>query len=323
MAFASSQIPGMIEDIEQDLLLDLASSVRLAEGDIVLEFGSYLGRSARCIADGLSRNSSRPSKTTGAIFHAFDVFACAEGGALANYVRADAKRGKVETLLKVDGGRIDFLPIFQHYMSGLPSGLLLAHRTTLKAARHPGGTIALMHVDAPKWLAEYKELLLEFGPHLKRGAQIVFQDYFYHWSAEVIAAVEVFIQQGRFEPLETAASSLLVRVDGPVGQETLEALDAIESPGAVYSLIGSAIERFSNFEVDRPQAFLPRLYLAAMQHAFERGEHAIASQWLLRLRKRFAGSLPPSVTTDLTDLVAYGFSIRQLYEGDTAVLSTS
>jgi hypothetical protein len=317
MTSQANQIPGMIEQVEQELLRDAASSINLSRDDVVCEFGAYFGRSSRCIADGLLQNPCLDLPAGRPTLHVYDVFECADRGALKNYVLRDAQRAGVESLLNIVSGRLDFLPLFHHFMGELPPGLMLAHRTTLKSARHPGGSIAMMHIDAPKWLVEYTQVLLEFGPHLKPGALLVFQDFFYHWSSELISAVEIFIQQQRFEPLETAASSLLVRVDGPILRHSVDALKSLAAPGAVDRLVGAAIARFSGFELDRPHAFLPRLHLAGMQHAFESGDHSGAAEWLLRLRKLFKGSLPPTVTSDLADLMSHGFSMRRLYERDT------
>lgn len=168
MSFVPGQIPGMIEKVEQDLLLDLAAFADLKPGDIVCEFGSYLGRSTRCLAEGLQRNSRLESASNGSVvLHAFDVFACAEGGAFAEHLLQDTRRASVEGLLKVHAGRIDFSGVFDHFMRDVPAALLSRHQTAIASAKHPGGTIALMHVDAPKWYSEYRQLLSEFGSHLR------------------------------------------------------------------------------------------------------------------------------------------------------------
>lgn len=315
---ASRQIPGMIEPAEQDLLTDLASSIALDRGDIVCEFGCYLGRSSHCIVDGLNANGSlAAARSARPVFHAFDVFECSEDGLLGAYLVADTRRVGIEQLLRKSEGRIDFQPAFDHFMRDIDPGLMQVHRTTLQAARHPGGKIAAMHLDAPKWFLEYRQVLAEFGPHLKPGAEVVFQDFFYHWSAELIAAVEVFMQRGCFEPLETAASSLLVRVHEPIDDESMRALDQAMADYRTEELVESALNRLSGFEVERAPIFLSRLYLAALQWTFERGEHARAAEWLRRLQKRFTGGLPAPVVADLADLLRHGFSLRSIYESDT------
>lgn len=312
------QIPGMIEPVEQELLADLAEYLDLALGDTVCEFGCYFGRSARCIADGLLKNRRLCAlQRTAPTFHAYDVFACSVGGALARYVTRDANQAGISDLLSVERDRIDFSRVFDRHLGDLPQGLLQRHQTDIAAAKHTGGPIAMMHIDAPKWFVEYRQLLREFGPHLKPGAQLVFQDYFYHWSAELIAAVELFIESGQFEPQETAATSLLVRASGPVDADALASLEARLAENDIGEVIERAIARFSAFEVDRPEIFVSRLYLAGMQYSFERGDHARSGRWLRQLLEKTRGDLPPTLTADLAELVQYGFSIRKLYELDT------
>jgi hypothetical protein len=305
----------MIESVEEDLLLDVCRSLQMDDDDIVCEFGCYLGRSTHAIALGLAERPSAKDRRR-ALLHAFDLFECDQQGILARYLLSDIERAGVAHLLRRESGRLDFRSVFQHFMADLPAGLVQVHQTPLSLARHPGGRIAMMHVDAPKWYAEYRQLLVEFGPHLKRGALVVFQDFFYHWAAELIAAVERGIELAYFEPLETAASSLLVRVSQPVSAQMLASLDTSLESGGVDQLVRSALKRFARFEVDRPQQFLPRLYLAGLQHAMQSGDFTGASMWLKKLANAFSGALPLSVVADLAELVGNGFSVRTLYELD-------
>lgn len=310
-------IPGMIEPIEQELLLDLAEFVVLADDEVVCEFGAYFGLSTRCLVDGLASNKTLQveSRRTSAL-HAYDIFSCSQAGAFARYVQRDAAKAGLTDLLRTNGGRIDFSAVFDHHMKGLPPMLLTRHQTEITTARHVGGSIALMHVDAPKWYAEYMQIMREFGPHLKLGAKVVFQDYFFHWSAGVVGAVQLFIENGTFEPLESAASSLLVRVEKPVTGASLDALDASFQRERTDVLVERAISRMSDFELDRREAFLPRLYLAALQHCAESGDHASAAGWWRRMLKAFGGRVSAPIAGDLEDLLRYGFSARRLYELD-------
>lgn len=316
MALLPENIPGMIERIEQELLLDLARSVRLRRDEVVCEVGSYLGRSTRCLANGLLENETLDLRSRGtAVLHAFDVFSCAQSGLFAGHLMRDIRRANLERLLRVEGARVDFSGVFDHYMQDLPSGLLARHQTALAAARHPGGAIALMHVDAPKWYAEFRQMLVAFGSALQPGAYAVFQDFFYHWSAELIAAITLFIELGHFEPVETAASSLLVRVNMPVLASDVDHLDLVMREVNCVAVVARAIARFEDFEVDRPEIFLSRLYLAAAQSCHESGDLLGSRSWVDRMRRR-VGHLSPQVALDLAELDHYGHSLRRLYEGD-------
>lgn len=132
--------------------------------------------------------------------------------------------------------------------------------------------------------------------------------------------MQLGIDGGYFEPLETAATSLLVRSLRPIDAGLLSTMDQRLQAGATEPLVERAIKLFSAFEVDRPEQFVSRLYLAAMQSVFERGDHFQSSRWLLQLQQRLGGALPPAVVADLADLARYGFSLRRLYERDIDAL---
>jgi hypothetical protein len=312
-----ASIPGMIEPVEQDLLVDVAENLVLDRDDVVCEVGSYLGRSARCLAEGLLANRTlNLDRRDRPALHAYDVFACEAQGPLARHLLRDIERAGLGALLRRQGSRIDFSGVFDHHMRGLPSGLLMRHQVTLAGASHTGGAIALMHIDAPKWYPEFRQLMATFGPHLKADAYLVLQDYFYHWSAELIAALQVCMDMGLIEPIETAATSLLMRAHSPITPDTLAAVDAAMTDDRVPSLIGRAIDRFVDFEVDRPEVFLSRLYLAAAQHCRERGDGAQGTAWIARMRQSLGDALPPQIASDMAELAHYRHSLRQLYEGD-------
>ncbi len=313
-------IPGMIEKIEQEMLLDLAEYVPLGDEAVVCEFGAYFGRSTRCLAEGLLRNQTLDTARRRTVpLHTYDIFSCSRDGLLARYVVRDAQRAGLEQLLGLVDGHLDFSTIFDHHMRDLPPRLVARHQTPLASAKHVGGPIALMHVDAPKWYEEYLQLLLEFGPHLRVGCQIVFQDYFYHWSASVIGATQMFIEGGLFEPLESAASSLLVRTCRPITGAAIGEIDRQFRATPTSFLLERAVTHFADFELDRRDAFYPRLFLAGVQHGFESGDLGGSSAWLQRLAKQYGGKLPPPALADLAELIRYGFSMRSLYELDTAV----
>ena len=316
-------IPGMIDKAEQNLLLDLAEYVALTDDAVVCEFGAYFGRSTRCLADGLLKNRALDlARRRTALLHTYDLFSCKRGGPFADYVVRDAQHAGLEALLQNVEDRLDFSGVFDHHMRDLPEGLVQRHQTALSAARHGGGPIALMLVDAPKWYEEFHELLVEFGPHLREGCQIVFQDYFYHWSASLVAGIQLYIEAGLFEPLESAASSLLVKTRAPIAPSVVSDLDRQFKAASIDTLIERATGRFANFELDRREAFYPRLLLAGMQHAYEAGNLVRSAVWLQQLAKLYGGKLPPSAIDDLTELVSYGFSMRRLYELDTGAATT-
>ena len=51
-------IPGMTERIEQKLLNSIGQSVKLEADEVMLEFGTYFGRSTRSIVNGVLQNKN-------------------------------------------------------------------------------------------------------------------------------------------------------------------------------------------------------------------------------------------------------------------------
>jgi len=312
-------IPGMIEPVEQALLAELATYATLGSDGVVCEFGAYFGRSTACLAHGLMANPTlNLTRRNTPVLRTYDAFRCHRAGMLGRYVAHDASAADLGHLLKTEGDRLDFLPLFDHFVGDLPAGLLSREQTDIASARHSGEPIVLMHVDAPKWYDEYLHVLRHFGPYLKVGSRIVFQDFFYHWSASVIGAVELMIERAVVEPMETAASSLLVKLVRPLDVATIETLHDTYRRRKLNALIEHSVTRFDQFDVERRMVYLPRLMMAGMQFAFESGNFDQARQWLERTMAFCGNTLQESVMKDLANLIEHGFAMRKFYELDLA-----
>jgi hypothetical protein len=307
--FAPADIPGMIEPVEQSLLTDLAAA---ADGAIV-EFGCFFGRSTACLVNGAARRADgpRPAVT------AYDSFACDDGRGFGRFVRGAARTAGLEDLLRRERGRIDFAPVYRHFVGAAErAGLLATVMGELREATWAGGPIGLMHVDAPKFYAEFRYLLFRFFPHLSAGGAVVFQDYFYQWSSGLIAAAQMLAEAGilRFE--RSAASSALARVlRTPSAEEVLE-LDLAIGAADVPAVIDRAIAAAPSMALDRPGVFGPRLYLAKLQHQWDAGDFRAAKQTLVDMIQAAGGRFEAPVFADFQELMSYGFSLRQIYELD-------
>ncbi|HVZ43704.1 MAG TPA: hypothetical protein VHA82_07820 [Ramlibacter sp.] len=311
-------VPGMVEPAEWDLLVDSAMSADLSGGASVVEFGAYFGRSTRALWTGLLDNDGFDPGRKTALLHTFDVFSCVESGYFAAHVRRDAQAARIGHLLNARDGRLDFSGAFDHFARQMPhSNLLERHIASLTDARHDGSPIALMHVDAPKFYDEYLLVLRHFAPFAKPRSLILLQDFFYQWSATLIAAVMLLVRDGIFQPEETAASTLMVRLRRPLTPEEVEDFHRRYLASDVDTLLAAAVDFFRGFDMDRKADFLPRLHLAAVQYHHERGHHVRAAEWLHRLciGEQLMGI---AAARDLCDLVACDFSIRRFYQLDTA-----
>ena len=312
---AIQAVPGMIESVEQRLLYDLASSLSLDKGDAMVEFGTFFGRSTFCLASGLTANPMRGSNNR---LFAFDSFGCSTDGSFAAHVRSFAQAGGVENLVKIEGGRMDFLPVFEHYLqTAIKDGIVQPVRAELKDSM-PGkiARIALMHIDSPKFYEELKVVISRYFPLLRPDAVVVFQDFYYPWSATLIAAVEAMRQRGWLEYRMSAASSLVVQFGPPPTEKQIADLDnEIQDGTRTVDLVMQAIAASTHIQIDRPEQFLPRLWLAAYQFLWSEDRHAEATDLIAKFLKSGIRLTQP-VLEDYLGMMREGFSIRKLYDLD-------
>jgi hypothetical protein len=307
-----SFIPGMIEQVEQTMLQDVCSKINLNPSDVIIEYGSFFGRSTNCIIEGLVNNKTYSKKE---LLLVYDSFKCNHEGSFNKYVQAFAKMGKVESLIKKDNSFINFREIFNHYIAdNIPMEI---HECELHEIKPISNSIAFMHIDCPKYYSEFKYIFNNHFPNLKIGANIIFQDFFYHWSATLIAIVELLIQKKFLGINETAASSLKTTVLKKFDAQDIDEINDIMVSIDINKTIEHSISRFSTQQniIDRIHNFLPRLMLANIQYYFEKGNILEAKRHWDNYIKNYP-QVEQSVINDLEELKSYSFSIRSLYELD-------
>lgn len=312
----TSNIPGMIEYSEQKKLDEVIKDIDFTGTDVAIEYGAFFGRSTKIILNSLEKNNSFNLKN---IFLVYDSFECNVNGFFARSVYQFARKGNVENLINVDKNIINFRNIFNHYI--LPTSInLKINQLKLSQIKPIKNNIAFMHIDAPKFYTELKYILLTHFQNLKVGSIIIFQDFFYHWSATLIASVSFFLQSQILSIKGSAASSLYVVVQRKIYKSDLEKLDHLITSDTNYvnNAIDEAIRIIVNLNpeiIDRIHNFLPRLILARIQHSFSLNDFRNASkewqQFLLKYPVK-----EQSVFDDFFDLFYYGFSIREIFELD-------
>ena len=263
-----SFIPGMIEPIEQSMLQLTCSEIDLNPSDIFIEYGSFFGRSSNCIIEGIINNKTYSKNN---LFLVYDSFRCKSDGIFAEIVYQFARLGKVENLIEKDENFINFRKIFNHFISS--NTHIEVKECDLQEIKPITQPIAFMHIDSPKFYSDFRYILINHFPNLKIGAIIIFQDFFYHWSATLIAIVELLIQKNFIEVNETAATSLKTTVLKKLSERDIEEINDIMASIDINKTIEQSILRFSSQQniVDRIHIFLPRLMLANIQYYFEKG----------------------------------------------------
>ncbi len=312
--FDPSKIPGMIEPGEQRMLRGLAASHQVRDGGAIVEFGTFFGRSTACLANG-ALTWWTPAHGAPALY-AYDSFGCAEDGGFARHVDGFSRNHGVGPLVRRTEGRVDFYPVFNHFVGEAETiGLLKSTVTELRDARWSGGPIALMHIDAPKFYEELKVILQHFFPSLIPGGFVVFQDYFYHWSAGLIAGIQLLIEGGFIRMDRSFASSCVAHVLKVPSLDDMLVLDRQMAAASEPDLIARAIASAATIRIDRPEAFLSRLHLARMQALWDQGEFPAAKSAFLAIIKTY-GRVPAPIFHDFTEMMEYGFDVRRLYDID-------
>lgn len=310
-----NEIPGMIEPIEQEMLVELSKSIKLNKTDQIVEFGTFFGRSTYCLASGLKKNK-RKSTTNNII--AYDSFMCRKGGSFFPYVMGFAKLGKVENLIKFENDDISFEDIFKHFLNDeITNNLVKLEKVELKNT-YPieNGNIALMHIDSPKFYNELKYVFFRFFPKLKLGAIIVFQDYFYHWSATLIASVQILKKLNLISFEFSKASSLCVKVIKiPTSDDLLFVDNEMKNNNTIIDLLDDSINQIDQYPIDRANMFVHRLYLSKIQFLWENGDFEKATFILLNIFKSNK-TISQNFLDDYFELMKFGFSIRSLYDKD-------
>lgn len=311
--YLGREVPGMIEPVEQDMLESFAKSTIFQPGDCVIEFGTFFGRSTLCLSIGLQANSSFTSECK---FYAYDSFECHIAGVFYPYVALHARQSGVEGLVEIKDGKVGFLAVFEHYLKEfINSGILFPQKSKLTDSFHFGGRIKILHIDSPKFYKEFKVILFRFFPYLDYGSTVIFQDFFYHWSASIIAVCGLMMRMGLIVPERSAATSLVCKVKTKFDLNQVSEIELEMERGRIPELIDFARQFIQGIEIDRPQIFEPRLLLAKIQYSFERGDYSTATDELSTLFNS-GGKLHSASERDFLDLMSKGFSIRELYAKD-------
>ena len=147
--------------------------------------------------------------------------------------------------------------------------------------------VSFLHIDSPKFYEELKVIFEKFFPLLKNDAIVIFQDYFYHWSATIIASIQFLIIEGVLQIQNSVASSLITNVKQNIDLKKVETLKKnMESLDFILEMLDKAILNTNNYKIDRPQLFVPRLLLARFQLLWENKLYDRASNLFFNKKKQ-------------------------------------
>jgi hypothetical protein len=88
---------------------------------------------------------------------------------------------------------------------------MIVHAQLLGDFRWNHGTIGFVHLDLPKDWDQLRLVVEKIFHELALGSLILFQDFVYHWSAELVGFVGILLEQGYFEAIDVVDTTLVVR----------------------------------------------------------------------------------------------------------------
>ena len=310
----AEDIPGMIELVERKMLYVSVQSLSLEDGDNIIEFGPFFGRSTNCIAQGLKNNKTFSHNCR---FLTYDSFHCNVNGWFAPHVLRAAESGGVTDMLETKNDRINFEPIFNYYMKNyIDSGIVSGVKSELTNSNPPDGPICFMHIDSPKFFEEFKTILSKFLPKSKLGSLIVFQDFFYQWSASLILPIAILLKKDFLSIQESAASSLLCKViKVPNQNDILEIVEDMNNEKKCIEIFDYVIGACKKIKLDRPESFLPKITLAKIQWLYSNGKYNDARKTIVSYIRE-GNPFQLKLVDTFLELLGYGFSIRHLFELD-------
>lgn len=197
-------IPAMTTEAERSLFYRLALDA--APEGAVIELGAWLGASSAWIAAAM-RDSGTGSKA-----HIYDRFLSKPGHAskVRNWLDSHAPDAPMPMGDCFDQFRANLGPLMDH---------VEAHQGEIDAIKWTGGPISLIVNDAPKRIPQISTMLTTFGPSLRPGAVMAWQDFCHFPSYEIAACL--YRLRDHFEFVEAAVpgTTLAFRVVKPWTRE--------------------------------------------------------------------------------------------------------
>ena len=159
-------------------------------------------------------------------------------------------------------------------------------------------------------------ILNKFFPKTKIGSVIVFQDFFYQWSATLILSVAILIEKKIISIEQSAASSLVCRVLKIPSKNDIIDLDKImQDENQSQDYFDVAISSCKKIKLDRPEAFLPKITLAKIQWQYSKGYFNESRKTIVKYI-RDGNPFQLKLLDIFLELLGNGFSIRHLFEKD-------
>jgi len=298
------KIPGLIEPVEQNMLINLASNADLSKG-VIVEFGTYFGKSTACLINGILKNSSVTIKKNQ--LYSYDAFEANIGDDLSHLIYYHAKICALENALYIDNGKVNFRNIYNYFLGPYEEKIVKTTQIQIKDLKNFNHNIQLIFIDCPKTFKNFIYILDNFFPLLNISSTLVFQDYFYHWSSSLIAFTQQLLNDKKIKIKATAASSLAVELIDKIDTTYIEKIKDLMEKNNLNLLIQQSRNNFSLNNMDRYYIFYPRLILAQLEYAYNNSPEEIKGIMQYYLSGKKCVNL--NTLNDLSDLISKKFII--------------
>lgn len=227
--------PGMM-GYQERMNLYKTCKYELQGNGAVIEFGAFLGASTSAIQAGLKSNK----KTRKIDFHVVDCFRSGINTEFSLIARSIAAKTAQDRLLYEKDGWLCFENIFFENIDHKDPHLHV-HQTLINEFNWNSQPVELLHLDLPKdWKLAYPIAQMVF-PDLLIGGKVLFQDFGYQWSAELIAIAGYLIEKELIKPYRITDTTLSVEITKKISSAEIELLnEAMQDPGKVIELIDIA-----------------------------------------------------------------------------------
>ena len=301
-----NKIPGMIESVEREMLERYALKSNLNKGCIV-ELGSYFGKSTACLINGVIRNTTY---THGIKIFSFDKFETKKKSSFTPYVLKDAKRANLLSALIQKNNKINFKNIYSYFTREYENKILKTHEVDIKNMKLFKNKISLLFIDCTKGYSDTNKVLDCYFKKVLNDGTIIFQDFFYHWSAGMIAVVSLLSKFNCIEITSSYATSLVVKKKKNISKDLNKKIHELKKKNFHLEIeeIKKVLRKINiyNFNI-----FYPRLICAQIQNCIHNKNYEISQYYLgeLYLNKNFFNE---TTYSDLIDLISNRFHIKEV-----------
>jgi len=300
-------LPGMI-GYEERMNLFLTCQRELTGNGVAIEFGAFLGASTAAIQNGLR---SRHNLLAHSEFHVVDCFKTPANGPFSKYVWEHARAGRVEHLLSESNNWLCFYEAFMANVNSSDPNIIF-HRCFVADFTWEPKPVEFLHLDLPKDWDQASYIISKVFPYLVLDAKILFQDFCYQWSAELIGLIGHLINMGHILPYRITDTTLSCSIVKQFSSGSIERLrNLMNTSSGVLSGIEFARQKCGDLLT---RASDLTLLLAKAQHLYANNQVSECFQIISSIVISFTDDEGSGLLDRLAEMFQCNFIMEKSYE---------